>query len=245
MQPVDWLPSPLAYALFWINQHQTLLTGIAALFIGVLTVKNIQSQLKQTNDLQEHARQRRHLANIASLPITFVQLIDYAEACWGDCIAILRDWHLYEDWDQKSPIEINIRKPIFPFDTVDRIKLAIESAPHEDANKLADLLGFAQVQVSRFSSVVSQFDSRTLDKTHVLSATEIKRAARDALELRFRASRCLSYSRRRSEHIEPLPGLEAVEEFLFFAPVDVEAQLREYFRLNWNQHWDRITPREA
>jgi hypothetical protein len=71
-----------------------------------------------------------------------------------------------------------------------------------------------------------------------MSQTDIMRCARDSLELFFRASRCLKYARKRSDHIEDLPGVEATEEFLFFSPIGPEEQLREYLQKNWDgQHW--------
>jgi hypothetical protein len=237
MAPVVWLPIWVAYPLYWITQHQTLIAGLAAVAVGLLTVRAIRDQIEQATRAEVRLNKRRHLANIAGLPISFVEIIDYAEACWEVWLYVMENWETYEDWDRRSPLAISISKRDFPFEALHQVQLAIETAESQDAEKLADLLGFSQVQLTRFESLFKQFNESSVDERQVTGITEVRRAARDALELRFRASRCLVYARRDSPHIDELPGMEGVEEFLFFTSTKIVDELREYLKTTWHQHW--------
>lgn len=240
MQPVSWLPDWLSYPLFWVYLNQTLFTGIVALVIGYLTIKAIRDQISQSSNIEEVRNQRRHLANIAGLPIAFVEIMNYSNECWDICIKILSRWDDYESWDKKSPIEFGVDKPTVPFASLRAVQTAIETAPKPDADKIADLIGFAQVQSTRLTSLMKQFDHNTHDRVWVTSKTDVKRACRDSLELYFRASRGLTYSRRHSAHIEEMPDVSATEEFTFFAPVTIEQELVEYLKETWEPHWHEV-----
>jgi hypothetical protein len=238
MQPVSWLPDWLSYPLFWIYLNQTLIAGAAALLIGYATIKAIRQQIRQAETAEETRIRRRHVANVAGLPLAFSEILVYSKSCWNTCMLFLDNWEAYESWDKRSPFGIQISGPEFPYQAFQNVQTAIETAVESDAQTLADLLGFSQVQRARFREMVAQATLETRDDVWVMSQIDVMRRARDSLELFFRASRCLKYARRRSNHIEDLPGVEATEEFLFFSPIGPEEQLREYLQKNWDgQHW--------
>lgn len=237
MGPVDWLPMWVAYPLFWITQHQTLLAGFAAVLVGALTIHAIRDQIAQVQRLETDKLKRRHFATIAGLPNSCVEIIDYADACWKSWITILERWEEYENRDDDSFRILDTDVLDFPHDAFRQVRLAIETAPTAEAATMADMLAFGQIHLSRYRSLMDQFDSRTHDAAFVTHKTNVYRAARDSLELRFRASRILNYARRDRDVIDPLPGFDAVEDFLFFLSPTIEEELRTYLRRCWHQHW--------
>ncbi len=237
LQPVDWLPDFLSYPLFWIYLNQTLIAGCFAVLIGWLTVKAIRRQISLQKELEDERRRRSHLATVSGLTLTFSEIIEYAEACWHSSIRMLQKWQEYQEWDRTSTHEFQLGLPQFPFDAFREVQKAIETAEPEDAKKLAELLSFAQIQNSRLASLAQQFFPATHDQRSVIVKPNVYRAARDALEIRFRASRCLTYARQLSQHIDNLPDFSAVEEFLFFVSTQYEGELREYLKATWHQHW--------
>lgn len=240
MEPVSWLPTWISWPLFWITTHQTLLTGAAAIYVAWRTVDAIRTQMRQSAESEHDVRRRRHLATIAGLPISFVEVMEYANDCWDTWVSLLNKWDAVKDWDGKEHVDFGIIRPEFPYDAFHNIRAAIETANAEDAEKLSDLLAFGQIQLSRFSKLISQFHVDSIQHDTLVTKINVSRAARDALELHFRASRGLRYARRHTAHIEDLPNFTAVEEFLFFLPASLEDELRDYLSKVWHQHWHTI-----
>lgn len=237
MEPVTWLPSWLANILYWITTHQTLLTGIAALFVGFQTVKTIQKQISQINSLERERRERRHKANMAGLTLSVVRIIEYADSCWQFYLEWIDRWDEFEARDHDQVFEIKSSALPFPLSEFAHVQATIESADDDVVEKLSEFATFAQIQASRHQGWLSELHPRTRDKALVVARHNIFYAARDALELRVRCGRILMYARKQTSIIEPLPGPEVVDEFLFTVSIqgrdDLEESLKKFWRLHY------------
>ncbi|KJS27564.1 MAG: hypothetical protein VR75_02520 [Hyphomonadaceae bacterium BRH_c29] len=242
MEPVTWLPRWIAETLFWIYYNQTLIAGLTALAVGVITVGTLRQQIAESKQIESERNTKLHRANIAGLPITFVEIMDYAELCWTARIAIISQWATFQAWDQQTEFSIQFQEPPFPHEAFASVKTAIETADADDAEKLSDLLAFGQVHHSRSRSLIRQFSLQTIDRTYCTTKDEVQRSARDSLELWFRASRGLKYARRHSDHVEDLPGVDATNEFFFSMPLAMREEMRTYLEQNWDQHWHLRSP---
>lgn len=237
LEPVDYLPVWLAEILFWIFYNQTLIAGFAALIAALLTIRIIREQIAQSERQISDLRRREHLATISGLPNALVEIIDYADASWKASLEILRieksvDWPPTE-----GSTVVHLEAPTFPFEALRTVQMAIVTADDEDAEKLADLLAFSQIQNSRQRSLIEFLNPINRTHSHLYHRGNIHRAARDALELRIRAGKALMYARRQTKFIESLPGNEVLMDFLHGVDVEIQNDLEEYLTQTWSQHY--------
>ena len=74
----------------WVNQYQTLITGLAAVVAAFLTIRSMSAAIEQTAALDREHRLRDLASARAVLPLALSEMCDYARSC-GRILKILLD----------------------------------------------------------------------------------------------------------------------------------------------------------
>ena len=218
---------------FWYH-YQSLIAGVLAVVAAIATVWFLRKQINLEQKRVRDEIRRKHRAQLAGMPFSFTEVMTYAERCWDICILRYSEWSEDDDYEDAA---VRQDLPMLPFKALRNIQVAVETASEADANKLSELLAFAQVQHSRLTSLIGPSEELRRERNLVIHKQNFVYACKDALELYFRAAHGLRYARGHSSEIEQLPGFDAVEEFLFFVPPGADDDLREELQKIWGKHY--------
>ena len=225
MQPVSWLPDWLSYPLFWIYLDQTLLTGIFAVGIGLLTVRKISEQIKQAKSqttelvqssweqlretlehnqsIEELKRKRESRAAKAVLPAALSDIHEYCEFC----IEYVKIIHEYVENQGDPPSDEAF--PEFPSEAMYSVATAIKSADTTDAKKLAGILAAGQVHRARLRGLRDSIYEQGRHRNHITTQIDIARAYFDTLGLLKLTDRAYDYGRGQATHIGEIDDAES------------------------------------
>lgn len=224
-----------------IYNYQTLITGALALIAALLTIRKIDQQIKQERERQIDQLERQHRSRLAGLPFSFVEVLDYAKICWELSVKWFENWEAYQEWDRESELEFAGQLPRLPFDALRNIQALVETSDYDSAESLSELLSFAQIQNSRFTSYyrMTEETGKNNQVPHglLIHRHNVVTICKDALELYFRAANGLRYARKQTDKIEDLPGFEGVEEFLFFVGAGTDERLRQELKKIWGRFY--------
>ncbi|MEM8635815.1 MAG: hypothetical protein AAGF33_12635 [Pseudomonadota bacterium] len=220
MEPVDWLPEWIAYPLFWIWLNQTLITGFFALAAAVLTVRVIRQQIAQEKVLAEQSLNReeqritdeisrKHRAARAGLPLALTEIYEYSDACIKRLLQyvangghINTDIHFDVEFDQELQ-KLDRTRPEFPTAALQIIRDTIEYLEFKNAKTMQITIAFAQIQKSRFNSVLDSLHHAD-QFTPVATTADVFAAIRDALGLQMLTNAAYNFARGKSEDIGTL-----------------------------------------
>jgi hypothetical protein len=188
---------PTDYAGVWklLYDWQTLLTGVAALVAAWWTVRQIRSQIRQTEELATDQRRRRERAARAMLPLALSELADYAAACMTRLHA-LRPYFRPDgslDSTQADKAGADWTTPALPQNVLAVVKECIEFVDDGPARTLAVLIRQFQVQHVRLNDGISRL--RRHDGVRLILWAHVQQAIRDAAEVYGRTSAAFPFAR--------------------------------------------------
>ena len=173
---------------------ETLLVGASAILAAVVTIRQVRSQIRQTDRLAREDLARKGYAARAILPLALSGLTDYTI----HCIDLLADL-LPKDLDEQMVIDRLIEVPPLPDDVIPSLREAIHFANDNDAKTLADLLGGLQIQHSRLRGLHRKMMNPGL---HAFTTSEIAHLVIDAAEVAAGVAASFKYARRRETHVD-------------------------------------------
>lgn len=246
MQPVEWLPGPLAYILFWISQHQTLLAGLAAVAVGYATIRAIREQMASDNRARENERIRKLKALKAGVPMALSRINKYTEDCVDFLLSFLdHDGKLLDKdgFDELFGKQSGEQKlvPDYPFDAFEAIRATIEHSDASESETLHEILAYAQIQHSRFSGTSAALMG--LDPHRILISLHLWNDIRDVIGLQMHTERLYGWARNTSSNIRPLCSAEhAGKSSLLFRAND---KITGHIKGNWPPNFPRKEPDPA
>ncbi len=246
MQPVEWLPGPLAYILFWISQHQTLLAGLAAVAVGYATIRAIREQIASDNRARENERIRKLKALKAGVPMALSRINAYTEGCVDFLLSFLdHEGKLLEEdgFDELFRKQSGEQKPVpdFPFGAFEAIRATIEHSDATESETLHEILAYAQIQHSRFSETSAGLMG--LDPHRILTSRNLWNDLRDVIGLQMHIERLYGWARNTTSDIRPLCSAEdAVRSSLLFSASE---NIAGHIKGNWPPNFPRKEPDPA
>lgn len=245
MEPVDWLPAPLAYTLFWISQHQTLLAGGAAIVVGYLTIKAIRDQIRSDQQLREDERTRKVRAMKAGIPFALSRISEYTEECLRYLEGHLDKNGKFRESDgfdelfhpqEDSPSALS--SSIYPHDAFDAVRVTIEFASLKEAEVLHLILSYAQIQHSQLMSTVAALSGR--DTNAALTHRDVWRDIRDVIGLQKHAERLYAWARGTEDCIPPLCNAQEAAKSWWFRGLSSQ-EISAFIEHNWPPDFPRTT----
>lgn len=236
----DGTPCWLQHTGYWINQHQTLITGLLALLAAGIAAYFLWRQISQEQSRHEELIQRKLRAVRAGLPIALSEIHEYADRCIDVLCHIAGKRTSTEDeYDHEN--ELQILKsvppvPDYPANAFKALQSTIEYADTTDAAALRRIIAFSQIQNSRFRSLVSRLVHNS-DPSFVVTSSNIYNGVRDAIGMRLHAARAFDYGRETSEHIHDIGDADAAVNVLF-------NRGNEAVRTHVREHWPPDFPRD-
>lgn len=244
MRPVDWLPELVAYPLYWITTHQTLVVGAFAVFVAGRTIVAIRDQISSETKSREEQRARELLSLKAGATVSISVVFQYAEDCIKYCKSFLRlDGALngeliYDvDADFQNPYRGNL--PEYPASAFEVLQELIKYADPADGAALHEILAFSQAHRSglqRTANVLEGVDDSGLQ----LTSTDIYYEIRDAVGLRQHMVRLFGWSRGTDERIVALCDEREAVSALEWIGLG-SRQLRQYIL----EHWPPRSPSKS
>jgi hypothetical protein len=243
MVPVDWLPPLISFPLYWVTQHQTLLAGLAAIAVGVWTVKAIRDQISSDKDLRDQERTRKLKAQLAGLPMALSRIYDYGEDCAKWLLQFLdKDGKLAEEdaFDQTfgQSLKKDLEVPAYPYDAFEVVRVTIEHASSDQSETLHELLAYAQIQKSRFDDAAAALLGH--DPHSIQTSLNVKMRVLEAIGIQKHSERLFDWARSTDSEIRPLCGADgaAASRSLWSASESVGDFVRE----NWPPKFPRKSP---
>jgi hypothetical protein len=186
---------PLPFAKNWIDQYQSLLTGILALFVGAASIYalNIQIQQAETFKQDELERERRSVRPLLSFLL--VKILDYSQSCFVQLRQI--ESQIVASGQQEFSLPVKIDFPILPDETFDSLHLNLKFGSISAISVISKLLIKLQIQNSRYRNLIQpepHQNSDSLLNLHVYMA--------DVLEVSTLCSRLFPYARNELNEVE-------------------------------------------
>lgn len=242
---------------FWINQHQTLLTGIVALAVGWATVHFLRKQIAQ--NAEQIAAEKTRIADQATrklrsvrtgLPIALSEIHRYANSCIDFLCVFVRPHRPLEDSEDSDGLGVEFDEsrrvnpptiPTFPAESFSVLQAVVEHAEFDDAAQLSQMIAYGQIQKSRFESLAAQLLHRE-DPHWILTPSNVLSAIRDAVGLRLHMDRSFDYAREISPNIHAMPNAAQANDTLLWMNKGGEA-VRKYVREHWPPDFPRAVPK--
>lgn len=252
MEPVDWLPKPMAEVLFWVYYSQDLLTGLITLGVGIGTIYllwrqlNYQRQLFEEQRLHsenrlEEARQRKLMAARSGAAIALSEITEYSYSSLTFLEQFLDNQGNFLGDDLLDAGLFGTEKlkeaPKYPAGAFKVLQSIIEYADYDDASELHTVIAYGQIQHSRLRSLN---DRLVLGKNGglIITSTNILSRVRDALGMKAHADRCYGFARDVTERIHPFPEFKKLEGSLT-GPKLGNSRVVSFVNENWPPNFPR------
>ena len=227
-----------------LYHYQTLITGVLAIGVGVLTTALLWRQIRQTerqileaNESQEQQRLRKLRALRAGLPIALTRIHQYSNECIGVLLGILRMLPSGDEVVARATAAWPVTAlPTYPADAFEVLQRTIEFAEAGDAEKLARAIAYSQIQYSRLSSLYARIYEGG-DPDFVVTRSNVLGSVRDAVGMRLHSDAMYDYGRETELHIHQLGDAEKAAEALLMIRGGNAAS--QYVRENWPPDFPR------
>lgn len=191
----------------WLEDYQTLITGIAAVIAARLSIQTIERQIKQADEaaksqlaqverIESERKEAKRTAVRAMLPLSLSSLSDYAQTCG----LTLYKLHVAAPEPNVPVFEYqpqgDTEFPPLPDDAIATIKELIEFSNPELVRLLSELAAKVQVQSSRLRGL-----KRALAANSTVSKHSIEAYTLDAAEIYARCSSLFDYGRFKTERL--------------------------------------------
>jgi hypothetical protein len=220
----------------WLAEYQTLITGIAAVWAAVHSVRAIKAQIKQTSDIESDRKIAKHAAARAVLPLSLAVLSAYSER------NTLKLRHLLEKCSEGALSKTGIDIPNFesiPGDVISVFKEMVEYSPHEDRRYFVRLLTAIQVQGSILNGLKQDYDAGT----RLILAHNIKTDIMGQAEIYARAAALYDFGRGAIDTVPQKITRKQVGSALFLIGIfdEVRDELVSLYRLDSDDIWEPIS----
>ncbi|WP_322885434.1 hypothetical protein U8C32_08565 [Sinorhizobium medicae] len=172
--------------LSWINEYQTLLTGIAAVVAAFISVAHIRQQIDQTAQIERDRIEGRKFSARAMLPLALSKICQYAEES-GQVV------HLLMRHVQEEQVVIPNPRPVIPTipeEALTVLRDLVEHSSQSERRYYFKLISALQVQNSRLSGILYDIQGHGS-----LVPTALNFYALDAAEVYAYASGLYEYAR--------------------------------------------------
>ena len=208
---LEYLTPNVGSQLSFVERFQTLITGLIAVGIGLLTVRHMGAQTDAIRDQVEEGRRQhefllaqRFRAARSALPQELSELCSYAE--W--CARYLKDNFMVEGVDPRrfeNELQVGALKPTMPTSVSPLFRELISNTTRADLIlKLEHILRETQVLSARLDGLFDE--DRGRDRRQ---KSWVEQIALDAIELYAQASSLFDFARFDSDEV---PGLELTAE---------------------------------
>ena len=197
-------------------EWETLVTGIVAVLVAVLTVMKLSEQIRQTERLAVDQRKRRARAARAMLPLALSEIADYATTCILGLYALRSCFRPDGALDRPQIADCLTAwaSPRLPENVLSLLKECIEFSDDGPAEAMAELVRHFQVQNSRILDNISRI--RLNDGVHLVLWANIEQDIQDAAELYARASVLLPFSKGSTSQVSDI-GRQLIHNALMVA----------------------------
>jgi hypothetical protein len=184
--PVDWLTIPSVCFYDW----QTLMTGVAAVIVGGLTVRYLRRQISQADRVANEERKARLNVARAKLIVPSSRLAEHARTCLDELATI--EPAVIEHAAQAEAIVI----PPLPRQVEESLDALLANTQERNAIfAVSAIYGEQQVLAARGSDMHLNPSAHSLSFDYYCMQPVIMHAL---------AINLLTYARRESEHVDPL-----------------------------------------
>ena len=201
----------------WLYHYQTLLAGVAAVLVGVATIAVLSHQIREEKRRRYQEIDSRHRAVRAGLTFSYVELIEYYDACNEFLLSWLDNWEQFLAWDKTSELTGLRPAPKFPLNAMRNIQASIETAPERIAVEFEKHITGAQIQNSKFRDWSAQTIPEEQDSRDLVHRSNIYDVLSTTMELRSLSAHGLRYARNEASSINPDPTTQYKNEFLAFS----------------------------
>ncbi len=234
---------------YWINQQQTLITGLLALIVGGATIYYLHKQIGQQQTIADEQNRRRLRAVRAGLPFTLSEIHDYARECIDVLSHLLAkggSWNGDVEYDyelEQEALRTLPPLPNYPAEAFRAIQVVIEHAELKDARKLQEIVAYGQIQHSRFRGLTGRL-IRKEDSSWVVIGANVMSAIRDATGLMLHIERVYDYARETGPDIHDLGDANRASDALLWMNKG-GASAREYVREHWPPDFPHRIPAQG
>ncbi len=189
-------PLPLYGKQNWIDEYQTIITGIIALIIGAASVFALSRQFRQAEAFRRDEWAREMRAARPTLAFELVQLLRYSENCYSLLRKGYRDLTLDRHGMVQYP-KFENEIPLIPQDAFATLKDNLKFGTPTAVAVISNIISKLQIQNSRLHALAANSegdDKYSLSELHVYSV--------DSLELIALSVRMFPYSRGEIDDVE-------------------------------------------
>lgn len=231
----DWVLLTVPKIGSAIHMYQTLVAGLMAVGVGIVTIRYIQKQIQQNDEFRKDDLARRHRTMKAGLPLALAQINEYARRCFNLPARLEKIFKSHGNFPQSmiGYDQLDV-VPRFPFDAFETVRISIETAKAEEAKKLAAFVSFGQVHLSRLEGYLDDLRSERCILKVGVAEIDAKDRMLDSAILFAASDWILPYARDRAESIEGLPSLKSTG--ILFS--DLEAVNEEKIATYLTERWD-------
>lgn len=197
-------------------QWEVLFTGVVALLAAVVTFRQLQRQIQQTQEIEQGRRDARLLAVRSVLPLTLSALVEYIESE----TAVLRAMKSRAPGQASAPV---------PGEVVEVLKEFVEFARQPQAEAVRQILSDIQIHAARMRRDMPRFIANHAVFTNVYLAGNLFRLVTTYAV----ASEMFRYARFETENVTQNPDYPQTEaaalQLDVFDDDDVMALVRDRF----------------
>ncbi len=233
---------------FWNDLYhwQALLWGLFGLVPAIATVWYLRKQNKQNEnqhrvdmDINQSNRRddmyRKHRAARAGLPLAIDTVSQYAI----ECFALLNQSFGYYDQNgdlNRSLVAQNLDEPpSFPIEALEVLRRSVETADEQDAQKLSQLISFAQIHRARFEDHLR--DVR-VGRRHALLLVDHVQVQDRLIDIAVLYAACgwlFPYARAECDSISEFPNKPDIAMLTYTLSATIETQLVSRITQNWKK----------
>ena len=188
---------PLQSEKSWIDEYQTLLTGILALFVGAASIYALNTQLHQAEVFKKEELEREQRSVRPLLSFFLVKILSYSQTCFMQLRILERQVVASEENEINLPVNIVFQK--LPDDAFESLQLNLKFGSASAIKVISMLLIKLQIQNSRYRNLIepdNHQESDSLQNLHVYMA--------DALEISTLCTRLLPYARNELDEVDSI-----------------------------------------
>lgn len=186
-------------------------SGAAVTIFGAIWVA--RHEISTRHDEAKKARERQRFAARAILALDLSRICNYTKKCAAKVMEADKICRIISSRGVGSRTKVACPDPVLNPDVTQRLQRLVELLDDDDADQVVALLHCFQVQYSRLSGVLDDFNSKSC--VRVFDKRDFEFMMEGTVELRLRADSMLSFARRNMEHIPPPPYQDHKVENVF------------------------------